>query len=770
MKKASVILACLLFPLCTPLFPQTSQDPTPSDPETNGQIPGDWILTASGESAYTFTFTYREGMDNGFNNVRYMMVEGDNEISLTLSPSGGSDPAWLNIRKEGESPVQSFMASDTETTSDTFLLPAGYYRLELISTSDMPSPSTTDPLSASTGPDWSVALPPDCEVTVTLNARGLKPPLDGGLNYIVRISSRAPASSLHYGGENTVTSIEYFDGLGRGVETVELGASGTGENDLVYLTEYDPYGRVSKEWLPGTCPVSGAFVTPTVVKSSAISTHGDTHPYSLQTYEASPLDRPSIQTGAGAAWHAAGKGVRQSRLANVENVDTLDCALLTVTQTGDTALAITKVGNYPSGELYALRVEDEDGNVSLTFTDKSDRTILTRQVRREGTSKELLDTYYIYDVYGNLRAVLPPLAADVMAAASAGTSFGGATTPALREYAYLYIYDGYNRPVRHKLPGCGWVYTVYDRVDRVIATQNAEQRAEGDWAFAIPDRLGRTVLTGTLRTLDGAPLAVGALDTVRVLAEFDGAGADYLGYSLRLDGVTATLGGHEILSANYYDGYAFRSLPGFSADALSYRTSGIGAEYLTRYGTDEEPASPFSSLTASSPHHGALTGTATAMLDSDGDMLYSCLYYDKYHRLVQSRSTNSVGGTEEEFIAYNFTDQPVKREHIHTKGTTPITEEYTYTYDHVGRPLTTTHQLNGGVVVTLADNSYDELGRLRTNKRTGNVKLGTTYSYNVRSWTKSIDGTLFTETLHYNDAPSGISPAYNGNISAMNWK
>ncbi|SHF93302.1 RHS repeat-associated core domain-containing protein, partial [Bacteroides faecichinchillae] len=44
------------------------------------------------------------------------------------------------------------------------------------------------------------------------------------------------------------------------------------------------------------------------------------------------------------------------------------------------------------------------------------------------------------------------------------------------------------------------------------------------------------------------------------------------------------------------------------------------------------------------------------------------------------------------------------------------------------------------------------------------------YAYNVRSWTKSITGTLFSQTLNYQEAITGNTPCYNGNISSMSWK
>ena len=74
--------------------------------------------------------------------------------------------------------------------------------------------------------------------------------------------------------------------------------------------------------------------------------------------------------------------------------------------------------------------------------------------------------------------------------------------------------------------------------------------------------------------------------------------------------------------------------------------------------------------------------------------------------------------------------------------------------------------------MTLTNNSeYNELGRLKRNKQNGNAALQTDYSYNVRSWTKSITGPLFEQTLYYQDKSISQTnmPRYNGDISAMEW-
>ena len=42
---------------------------------------------------------------------------------------------------------------------------------------------------------------------------------------------------------------------------------------------------------------------------------------------------------------------------------------------------------------------------------------------------------------------------------------------------------------------------------------------------------------------------------------------------------------------------------------------------------------------------------------------YAAFYYDERGRIIQSRATNHMGGIEEEYVAYSFTGEPLKRQH-----------------------------------------------------------------------------------------------------------
>jgi len=233
--------------------------------------------------------------------------------------------------------------------------------------------------------------------------------------------------------------------------------------------------------------------------------------------------------------------------------------------------------------------------------------------------------------------------------------------------------------------------------------------------------------------------------------------------SYTISGVTLT--NPVILTANFYDNYNFMGISEIpnNTDTQYNAESGFGACY-----GDHQTAN-------ASKSKGLLTGTLTAQLNPDGvssKYLYSVMYYDYKGRVIQTKSNNHLaGGLEKEYFAYNFTGQPTGKKHIHSAtGKTTQTEVYAYNYDHAGRLLKTAYQLNNGTIIHLSENAYDELGRLKINVKGGQIKLRTTYVYNIRSWVKSITAPLFAETLYYNESYGGSAKLYNGNISAMNWK
>ena len=375
---------------------------------------------------------------------------------------------------------------------------------------------------------------------------------------------------------------------------------------------------------------------------------------------------------------------------------------------------------------------------------KSGRVLLTRQMN----GGEAHDTYTVYDNYGNVRFVLPPLAADSLTAVQSYAE----SHPVLQKYAYIYHYDKYNRCIYKKLPGCDPVYTIYDAADRPVFTQDGEQRERNEWSFSIPDGFGRVVLSGICKNQPAYGAESTPLDTVVVKAVWANEENPLKGY--RLEGIT--LSSPTVLSVSYYDSYDFLGKNGIPDDATTAYSETAG--YGKRYGDDCK---------------GQQTGSLTALF-TDREytgFIYSALYYDDRYRVIQRKGNNGQHGTESVYTAYNFEGSPTKEKHVHiVPGQASVTEVHTYTYDLANRLLKSVYQLNDKDSITLVDNIYDEVGRLFVDRRNGVPELRTNYSYNLRSWLKGVSSPLFSQTLNYQETINDISPCYNGNISSLFWR
>ena len=528
--------------------------------------------------------------------------------------------------------------------------------------------------------------------------------------------------------------ILYYDHFGKLEERIQSGFTPS-RKDLLTLTEYDGFGRQTYQWLPiPVDSVSCCYVHPAYLKRAARLSpiyKFDPYPYSRFQYEQSSIGRKLTENQPGVDWHSLGHLNRKEYLTNTNYAGNDYMVYLYRCKTD--SLICEK--RYSNNSLYVIRTTDEDGNISYEFKDKANgKVLLSRQMNGE----EAHDTYYVYDGNGNLCFVLPPMAADALAAAGTYT----VSNDALQKYAYLYRYDGYNRCIYKKLPGADPVYTVYDAADRPVFTQDGQQRERGEWTFNISDSFNRVVLTGTCHNV--LDYTQNPLDTLVVKATWANTTNALKGYTVT--GVTLTT--PTVQQANYYDSYEFLGL------------NGIPNNSTTAYAAAEGYGERFNGGC-----RGQQTGVWQANLNG-GQALYSVNYYDDRYRMVQQKGINGNGEQTATYTHFSFTGQPLKIKRVQGANT----EVLDYTYDHADRLLTTVYRLNNDPAVTLADNVYDEIGRLITDRRNGNANLKTDYAYNLRSWVKSITSPLFTQTLYYQENIAGNTPCYNGNISRMQWR
>ena len=575
-------------------------------------------------------------------------------------------------------------------------------------------------------------------ITVVMESLPLLPPPEKeevkGWNTITDFTSRD--GSL-YNGESLQRQ---YDDFGRLSKSIARGMSPTGD-DIVEARDYDGFGRERRSWLPVTSP-SDTPLDKLLGDANSLDYGGcyaDKEPYSFSVYEDSPLSRPLVAYGPGEDWHAKGKGVVTASLANVSGSDTLGCVTLKAVNGVDN-VTVRSCGEYASGTLAVARTEDEDGNVRFSFMDRDDRTVLERRVLNEDGARKTLDTYYVYAPFGNLLAVLP-------LAVSNGIGTGDVDKELMDKYAYQYRYDNHDRMTGKKLPGSGWVHYAYDINDRMVFSQDAEQRKRGRSTFVLCDSLGRQCVTGTCAFTfsRGYEVQGGAC------CHYTGNGAELAGYAS--SGITLT--DANVTAATYYDNYDF-------LDDLS-QDSNLPKGDL-RYGQKAECVT------------GLVTGRVNSVLESTDSVtsrrLFSVIKYDYRARPARVETENLMGGHDVENMEHDFLGRVTKRHlshHVPQLGK-DIEEEYAYAYDHAGRLLKVEHTVNGGDVRVLADNEYDELGRLAVNKAGGSAALATSYDYNLRSWLTKVASQDFEEELFYNENSGTFKPLYGGNVSAMKWR
>jgi RHS repeat-associated protein len=583
-------------------------------------------------------------------------------------------------------------------------------------------------------------------ITTTVNGIIPYAGFDAGQNqnYILEITPTVESSDTRNLSLNqSIQKVQYYDGLGRPSQNVQRGITPSGK-DLVTIQEYDNYGRESNSWLPTPYSGSGSYTDPAAIKSEAImpTVYNDNSPYSSPVYEASPLNRVLEKYGPGASWRSVvglGHSVKSAFLANDNTNDSLRCAYYYVTSDNK----LVKSRNYDNCQLYVTRIIDEDNHIAFEFKDKLGQVVLTRQV-----NNGFNDTYYVYDDFGNKCFVLPPSAADALT----DNTYTG-TEDALTTFAYIYRYDSRNRCIYKKLPGADPIYMIYDKADHLIFSQDGEQRSKmpKEWTFSIPDVFNRTIVTGI------------CTDTISVKnivlnGSFVNGNNGFMntGYQLSNQINACT----RLLTVDYYDNYDYKSL---LTDTIKSKL-----EYTALDGYAEKYVNAVPEISTK----GMLTGTRVFMLEEPAKEIITAMYYDDRGRLAQSKATNHLGGYEKDYFLYTFTGKIKKHQHIHNvPGKTTITEVNENFYDNGERLTKTTHSLNGSTPVTLAENTYDEMGRLNSKKLHGGVET-TNYSYNIRSWLKSIttEKSRFSEALYYNESSNGSLKYYNGNISAMNWK
>ncbi len=536
-----------------------------------------------------------------------------------------------------------------------------------------------------------------------------------------------------------VTTSTYYDSFGCPVNVVAKGAS-TDSRDLATLTEYDALDRTVKEWLAVPCSAANGPISRCDFLRKSSSEYDDSLAFRESQYELSPSAEAVRILQPGVAFS---KRPYITSFAGNRQSDAMYRCQRFVPSSDYT---FRTLGSYADGELAVVKTVDADNRTVLTFTDWKGNKVLERHVL-DGSRGFTADTYYVYDALGKLRFVLPP-ALDGMTE-TGGKSWDIRSCAPLRQYAYFYRYDHRMLLVEKKLPGAEPVYYINDITGNTVFSQDGNLRKGNRWNFSIPDRFGRTAVEGLCDAPDAA--AVEGM-FVRV------AKTDYANAASSICGTgycsNIVLQAPSLLTADYYDDYRFLTLRQF--------------EGLNRMGSRNA--------------RGLKTGTMTAILEpvytpvsadnlkAEPSKICSVVSYDNEDRIACVETSNILGGKDRTVTEYTFSGKPLSMAVTHTAaGKLTAEESYGYTYDALDRPLQTRYSINNGQSVTLADNRYDELGRLQSDRRNGSASLATEYSYNLHGMPTRISTPLYTESLFYEQQHNGSTPQYGGNISAIDW-
>ncbi len=477
------------------------------------------------------------------------------------------------------------------------------------------------------------------------------------------------------------TQVQYYDGLGRLSQFIGL-AQTPAFNDLVTVRIYDQYGREPMKYLPYCNTTNGAYTDNPEIEQGAFYQNppagiaSSSKPFAKSVLKNS-LDSRALKQGApGEAWqpidpYDPAYDPESPQTESVVGVETILNSENSVREWVFQNNQISSPQYFPAGVLEKTITTDEDGNQTIQYVDALGHVLLKRA---ELESNIWADTYYIYDVHSNLRIVLPPMATDALAQLN-----WIPTTEVLKHWAFTYEYDGRNRMIAKQVPGADTVYMVYDQWDRLVLTQDGNQRANDKWLFTKYDALNRPIITGIMTETD--PIATVRGTVAAVTERYDTLNTSLShGYS---NDSYPSISGADILTVTYYDNYDFMNIsgewPSGSNPGFDYFDE-LLEETVNSYTYEQD-------TTENTAVKGQVTGSKTRNLQTSG-FINTVTYYDKKYRVIQTISTNVKGGYDRVSNLYDFIGQVLQSKTVHYDSDTDSSpQEITrrFEYDHGGR-------------------------------------------------------------------------------------
>lgn len=563
--------------------------------------------------------------------------------------------------------------------------------------------------------------------------------LPDGENYIISVSPLDHATRVSISdngisvsnGVRTRTSVRYYDGLGRPVETIALETS-PDKDDWVQVTGYSGLNRATKHWLPVPLQTEGQYADVADVQTEVQSYYSDNRPFTETLYENSSLERITGHRQAGESYFSHPS-------ANTYSINNATDNVRIYTIVRDSVLKTTGE-SFAANTLFKTIVADEDEKAVATYTDKLGRKIAEE---RDGNK-----TYYVYDNLERLRFVLPHIQDNKLNNGEYELS-----NTILQTAAYCYKYDERGNMIYKRLPGCEPIYMVYDKTGQLVLKQDGNQRVENKWTLCAYDSIGRNLYTAEIKLTQPHEYYVDFYADKWAVEHY---GNNPSNKSIPNTGYASTLLGKNNLKPliiNYYDDYDYiaKREQTFMRSQLRFsQESGYGLQYDNAIGL--------------------LTGTRIYNLSEDGCYTAYSYYYDVKGRVIQNRSmqNNTRGYYTATSTEYLFDGSVAQQLTEQGRENYLVREHYRYTYDHAGRAQNTFYQLNEDDEILLSAFSYDSIGRLVQNLLY-NEQDTIRYSFDIRNMLTETRHKYYNEQLFYADNinQGGITPCYNGNISAI---
>jgi RHS repeat-associated protein len=586
-------------------------------------------------------------------------------------------------------------------------------------------------------------------------------------HYVVTYVPKKPFTTLDTDNINVndvAVAVSYVDGLGRPIQSVNVKASASG-NDIVQHAEYDSIGRETHKYLPYVKSVNPGMFDREAAKGQKAYYMSDqvqevtTTPYAVTVFDNTPLNRVDKQGAPGEDWQPVAGNSNDHTVKTVYRTNKMWEVLRFEIdqQTGE----ISCNSYYATDALTAIEITDENNkSVTIEYTNFKGQIVLKSS---KLSDNEYAQTYYVYDNFGLLRAVITPKAVKNMFS-SGWINNISYSNDIIKELCYYYNYDERKRMIMKQLPGAEPIYMVYDKRDRLVVTQDGEQRKNHKWLYTKYDHINRPVQTG-IYTADSDLNQ----QQMRELVE-----ANSNMFEVCTNGVYSNNCFPQSNTTLYTETIYDRYYPSLFTD-VAFNTNAEVDSYSGTYNTEVK---------------GQITYTKVRVLDASENRVndtwsYTASYYDDKYRNIQSVSKTVIPGgkTFTEIIGtnYNFTGRVENTIYTHNlKGKDSIAVKQRNEYDHADRLLRTYQELEGDVVkseIRYASFEYDELGQMIKKELNGS-EINTNYNYNIRGWLKQIEntgsngGNLFSMNLYYNNKKSGVNSdiQHNGNISAISWQ